>query len=175
MRGELRWSVCDDPAFLALLDLGTYAPSLPDWDFAGITSKMVTAMNARQLMAWGNPEVPLNVNVTDKQPKTRARVHATAKGVIETSGSLCLAGYTSLTTCAESAKEKFPQRKDLAFRVAPGIYEVTVHRLFAHGDGEQFPELEELPEGDHYVVVLELTAKPPRRKHKRVPWALRPR
>lgn len=154
-RIDLSHRLGNDPAYLAIVDVNRYAKDLPDWNFDTLTVKLVAAMNDGAAFAWGTPEALLTVRVTTDplDADTRARCTASASGRLITSGSLCLASYTSLTMCAQFKTREFPQRGDLAFELRPGSYDVTVHRLFAHADGAQFAD--DLPEtGDHYVVVF---------------------
>ena len=164
---DLRHDVGDDPAYIAIVDLDTYAKDLPDWDYYSLTAKIAKDMSAGRIVAWGCPDGPLRVRLTTKKvsPKNANAKHT---ATLITKGRLCLVGYTSLTMCAQFADQHFPQPGDLLFVVPPGTYAVTVHRLFSHTAGEQFPD-EELPDGDHYVVAFARGGKPI--KHKSVPWA----
>jgi hypothetical protein len=77
-----------------------------------------------------------------------------------TNGKLCLVGYTSLTMCAQFEHQTFPQPGDLVFTLPAGTYTVTVHRMFAHQAGEQFPDEELDADDDHYIVVFAKGGKP---------------
>jgi len=152
---ELRHELGNDPAYLAIIDLERYAKNLPDWDYGTLTAKLVADMNEARVIAWGTPEANLRIRLTTQplDAATAAAVNATTRGRLKTTGRLCLANYTSLTMCAQFEKYSFPHDEDLAFALAPGTYDVEVHRLFAHADGAQDPD-EKLPAGDHYVVVF---------------------
>jgi hypothetical protein len=170
--GDVTIELRDDPAYFALLDLGTYAKDLPDWDYASLTRRVAGQMRQARIVAWGCPEVLLRVRFTlsPLTPDVDARVVASMSGALVTDGALCFAGYTSLTMCAQFPDQAFPQPADTLLRVPKGRYKVVVHRLFEHEAGKQFPA-GELPEGDHYVVELrrDPKAKAPERSH--VVWA----
>jgi len=174
---DLSHRLGNDPAYLAIVDVNRYAKDLPDWNFDTLTAKLVAAMNDGAVFAWGTPEALLTIRVTTDplDADTRARCTASTSGRLITSGSLCLASYTSLTMCAQFTTNEFPQPGDLAFELPPGSYDVTVHRLIAHADGAQFSD--DLPQpGDHYVVVLapaDPAVEVPRASA--IPWALRAR
>jgi len=176
-RVDLSHRIGNDPAYLAIVDVDRYAKDLPDWTFDTLTAKLVAAANEGAAFAWGTPEALLTVRVTTDpiDAEARARCTASTSGRLITSGSLCLASYTSLTMCAQFSRRTFPQPGDLAFQLRPGSYDVTVHRLFTHADGAQFAD--DLPTpGDHYVVVLapaDPAVEPPRASA--IPWALRAR
>jgi len=152
-RVDLSHRLGNDPAYLAIIDIARYPKDLPDWNFTTLTAKLVGAMNDGAAIAWGTPQDSLTVRLTmtPLDASTKRRVDATTVGRLVTAGSLCLANYTSLTMCAQFEDCAFPQREDFAFELRPGSYDVEIHRLFAHADGEQFAEL---PPGDHYVVVV---------------------
>lgn len=172
----LVFEVDGEMPYLAILDVASYTNDLPDWEFDTITKKITAEMNAGHIVAWGCPEVGLSIRITD-QPLRKpelAKQDASISALLSTEGLLCLAGYSSLTMCAQFSDEKFPQIIDHAFRVKPGTYRVDVHRLFAHRSGDDSPK-EELEDGEYvYVVALSPATKafePTRQRW--VPWATR--
>lgn len=158
---DLTHEVGDDAAYLAIIDLGSYEKDLPDWDYRKLTKKLAADVSAGRVFAWGCCEGPVQVRLSRSAPsKTLVKErHAFLTSTLVVTGPLCLVGYTSITMCAQFEDQQFPQRGDLLFSLPPGRYAVTVSRLFAHEDGEQFPE-GELPEGDAYVVSFEPTDAP---------------
>jgi hypothetical protein len=168
---DLTHEVGDDAAYLAIIDLGSYAKDLPDWDYTTLTKKLAADMSAGRVFAWGCCDGPVQVRLSRSAP-SKALVkerHAFLTSTLVVTGPLCLVGYTSLTMCAQFEDEEFPYDGDLLFSLPPGRYSVTVSRRFAHEEGEQLPE-GELPEGDAYVVNFEPTGAP-FVKVTRVPWA----
>ncbi|MBL8938867.1 MAG: hypothetical protein JNM69_30175 [Archangium sp.] len=168
---DLTHEVGDDAAYLAIIDLGSYAKDLPDWDYPQLTKKLAADMSAGRVVAWGCCEGPMQVRLSRAAP-SKALVkerHAALTSTLVVTGPLCLAGYTSITMCAQFEDQRFPQPADLLFSLPPGRYSVTVSRRFVHEEGEQFPE-GELPEGDAYVVTFEPTDAP-FVKVSRVAWA----
>src|SRR5262245_2305918 len=114
--------VSDDAAYMALIDIGSYEKDLPDWDYGSLTRKIARARNAGQLVAWGCPEQSVRVRLTTR-PLTAAaaaRVCASITARLVVTGPLCLAGYTSLTMCAQFEDYAFPQSGDLVVSIAPG-------------------------------------------------------
>jgi len=164
---DLVHDVGDDAAYLAIVDLGSYAKDLPDWDYFSLTKKIAADMSAGRIVAWGCPEGPLTVRLTTKTAGPK-RANAKYVSTLVTKGQLCLVGYTSLTMCAQFEDQRFPQSGDLLFSIAPGTYTVTVYRLFAHEAGEQFPA-EPLPASDHYEVTFAPGGTAI--AHATVPWA----
>jgi len=167
-------SIGNDPAFLTVLDVELYSTDLPDWDYGTLTAKVVTAMTDGAAVAWGTPEGDLSIRLTMRplDETTKQRVDARTAGRIVTSGALCLASYTSVTMCAQFDDEGFPQAGDLVFEVPAGSYDVHVHRMFRHEDGQQFGDDE--PEGHHYVVVFTPSAATSAATPiERIAWALR--
>lgn len=147
--------VCDDPAYFALLDPDAYDVDMPRWDLDTLSARIVEEMRAGRIVAWGCPEATLQVRVTTR-PLTAEQlgsVVATFTAPLATSGRLCLAGYTSLTMCAQFAKHRFPQGDDHLVAIAPGRYLATVHRRYAYQPGAQDVD-GALPEGDHVIIVL---------------------
>ncbi len=164
---DLVEDVGDDPAYLAIVDLDSYPKDLPDWDYYSLTKKIAHEMSAGRIVAWGCPDGPLTVRLTMKTAGPK-RSNAKHVATLVTEGRLCLVGYTSLTMCAQFKDQHFPQPGDLAFKMPPGTYTVTVYRLFAHEAGEQFPA-EPLPASDHYEVTFSPGGEPI--EHDTVPWA----
>jgi hypothetical protein len=158
---------------MALVDVRSYAKDLPRWNYDSLTTKIVGEMNAGHIVAWGCPGMTVQVRITRRPlaARARARVVASMRARLVTAGELCLAGYTSITMCAQFSDHKFPQPADDVVRVDGGTYDVDVHRLFAHTPGAQGAD-EQLPTGDHYVVVLTPAAMDvPVTPHAWVPWA----
>ncbi|MDP3504921.1 MAG: hypothetical protein Q8S33_31580 [Myxococcales bacterium] len=171
---EVTHEVGDDAAYLAIIDLNSYSKDLPEWDYGSLTKKLAADMSAGRVLAWGCPDGPVAVRLSRAAPSASLvkERHAFLKSTLVVTGPLCLAGYTSITMCAQFDDERFPQTGDLLFSVPAGRYAVTVSRRFAHEEGEQFPE-GELPEGDAYVVNFEPT-NAAFVTVSRVPWAPTP-
>jgi hypothetical protein len=170
---DLIHEVGDDAAYLAIVDVERYAKDLPDWNYDSLTKKIIKDMSDGRIVAWGCPDGPVRVRLTTRARSSTmtAKTNAKHMATLVTRGKLCLVGYTSLTMCAQFGDQAFPQHGDLLFSLTPGTYAVTVHRLFAHRAGEQFPEEDDLPAGDHYVVSLVPARAAKRMKHRTVPWA----
>jgi hypothetical protein len=70
--------VGDDPAYLAVVDLATYAKDLPDWDYCSLTAKIAKDMSAGKVVAWGCPDGPVRVRLTTRKP-TRRQMRSTSR------------------------------------------------------------------------------------------------
>jgi hypothetical protein len=144
-------------AYIALLDLRSYEKDLPDWDYNSITRKILHQMEQERIFAWGCPEDGFQIRLTRRSPQRgNFRPKETARGIITTSGALCLTSYSHLTYCAQFGHAKLPQLdasqfSDVAFSVEPGRYEITVYVMFAWDHYEQFAKLNK---GDNYTVYL---------------------
>lgn len=158
----------DDPAYLAVVDLGTYRPTLPGWSFDSLTRKITSEMNAGHLVAFGTPEDQVRLRLTTKP--YRGFADATTTATLAVTGALSVVTYTSLTMAADG--DNFPEPSDPLFQLPEGKYRVEVHRRFAHRAGAQFADAK-LPKGDHYVLVFRPLERAPK-KHAWVPWALPP-
>ena len=164
-------------AYMALLDLRAYDKDLPDWNYTSITRKILREARKERIFAWGCPEHGFQIRITRQTPKPRNfRSVETAKGVVTTSGALCLTSYSHLTYCAQISEAHLPQLdasafSDVAFSIEPGRYEVRVYRMFPWDHHEQFAKLNK---GDNYVVHLrEIHATKPHVTVEWVPWAIK--
>ena len=164
-------TIQSDPAFAAIVDTASYAPTVPGWTYATLSEHVVRAMRGGHAVAWGAPEDSVRVRITTRRLAARALAHAdaTAIAVLDVTGPLCLADYTSLTMAADDGE--LPRDRDAVFAIRRGRYRVAIHRMFAHADGEQFAGSQPLAE--HYVIVLASEAGP-LAEVARIPWAVRP-
>lgn len=167
-RDDLVIALFDDPGFMGLFDVGSYAKDLPDWDLGTLAARVCDEMAAGHAVAWGHPEAKLTVRVTTRPidvPDASARFDAT----LVSTGQVCLSGYTSITMAAQFAKHTLPQPDDTAATLAPGRYAVTVWRRFAHTPGRQDPD-GALPAGDHVIVRLTRDDGATAARPAQVPW-----
>lgn len=162
---------------MAILDPWSYDKDLPDWGYMSLTRKILRQSGQERIFAWGCPEHGFQIRITRRAPKRgNFRPIETAKGVVTTSGALCLTSYKHLTHCAQIPEAELPQLdastfSDVAFSVEPGRYEIAVYMMFAWDHEEQFAKLNR---GDNYVVHLrEIRGTERRAMAGWVPWAIK--
>jgi hypothetical protein len=161
---DLVFEYSPDPAYLAVVDLDSYAFFVRDGlEYREMLSHLNDQMIQRRCVAWGCPQANLRVRVVftrDHKASQSVTEYASAfQRWVCTQGRLCFASHNDLFHCATNPEwsvfhgpespDNFLPRELL---VPAGTYSLIVFRHFGWFEGEQDVPL--LGEGIHYTVVL---------------------
>jgi len=126
------FEISDDSGFMGIVNYDKYNSYLkPNWNFEMIKEKVITEMNAHNLLFWGTgKENNWRVKI-DTKPSER-KAFREAKGVIEiTNEKLYLTNYETLTMAAQFEKIKLPEKhhENLFIELENGKYMVKFRQM----------------------------------------------
>jgi hypothetical protein len=132
------WSgkITDDTGMLALVDPIAYKGFIDrDWTYDQIVERFREAMTLKQLLIWETGfEGIWRVRISDDDDRSgeAAQGFRSITGPIQTSGTLYLVNYETLSMVAQFEDERIdsPGKLRFCFTVKPDIYNVTIVQMF---------------------------------------------
>jgi len=134
----LLWSgkITDDTGMLALVDPIAYQGFINrNWTYDQIVERFREAMTLKQLLIWETGfEGIWRVRISDDNDRSRQATQGfrSITGPIQTSGTLYLVNYETLSMVAQFDDERIdsPDKLRFCLTVKPDIYQVTIVQMF---------------------------------------------